>query len=102
MKPVAKALGVSRPHLSASRNRAAPPKERGPYTKADDRALLRRIEAIVKKRATYGYRRVTARLNRNPNARHVNHKRVYRVMKQAGLLLPKYGTKPELQHTGRS
>ena len=100
MKPVAEALGVSRPHLSENRSRAAP-KKRGPYTKADDQALLRRIKVIVKSRATYGYRRVTARLNRNPNASRVNHKRVYRIMKQAALLLPKYGSKPELLHTGR-
>jgi len=111
VKPVAEALRVSRPHLSENRSlpqahgRApggqAAPKKRGPYLKADDNALVRRIKAIVKSRATYGYRRVTARLNRSPNASRVNHKRVYRVMKQAALLLPMYGSKPELLHTGR-
>ena len=41
-------------------------------------------------------------LNRMSAYDRVNHKRVYRTMKQAGLLLPKYGpTKPERRHDGK-
>jgi putative transposase len=99
VKPVAEALGVSRPHLITTLGQD--PTERGPYDKADDEALLARIEPIIKKRATYGYRRVTAMLNEQPGHDPVNHKRVYRVMKQAELLLPKYSSKPERPHNGK-
>lgn len=99
MKPVADALGVSRPHLSATQD--VQPCPRGRYEMAGDEALLARIREVVKHRPTYGYRRVTARLNEQPDEPRVNHKRVYRVMKQAGLLLPKYSSRPELRHEGR-
>jgi len=99
VKPIAEALGVSRPHLSQSSR--AEPRPRGPYRKDDDAALLRRIEAVVKKRPSYGYRRTTALLNAQQGAVRVNHKRVYRVMKQAGLLLPKYTGRPERAHDGK-
>jgi hypothetical protein len=51
---------------------------------------------VVDARPSYGYRRVTALLNRQAEAERlarVNHKRVYRVMKRTGLLLA--------PHTGR-
>ena len=98
MKRIADALSVSRPHLAAGREQ----KSRGRYAKADDAALLERIRAIVVARPSYGYRRVTARLNREAPSARTNHKRVYRVMKQAGLLLTRYGKKPALSHEARS
>ena len=97
MKRIADALSVSRPHLAAGREQ----KSRGRYAKADDAALLERIRAIVVARPSYGYRRVTARLNREAPRARTNHKRVYRVMKQAGLLLTRYGKKPALSHEGK-
>jgi transposase InsO family protein len=54
------------------------------------------IHRLVDERPTYGYRRITALLNRvlaaeaRPSA---NHKRIFRIMKRQGLLLAK--------HTGR-
>lgn len=99
MKSIAEALGISRSHLSSCRGQ--PANKRGPYEKNDDEALLRRIEAVVEQRPTYGYRRVTALLNENEPAEHVNHKRVYRVMKGARLLLPKHTGKPERPHDGK-
>ena len=42
------------------------------------------IHEIVDERPTYGYRRVTAVLNRRlreAGRRHVNHNRIYRIMK---------------------
>jgi len=45
--------------------------------------VLPRIQALVAKRPTYGYRRITALLNRELRALGlppVNHKRVYRIM----------------------
>lgn len=100
VKPIAEAMSVSRPHLSTT-TRAAPPNRRGPYDKVDDDVLLGRIEALVKERPSYGYRRVTAMLNRETGVKPVNHKRVYRVMKQANLLLPKYAGGPERPHDGK-
>lgn len=99
MSHIAGALGISRPHLSTSSNN--PPKPRESYEKADDERLLKRIEPVVKKRATYGYRRVTAILNRQPNIDRVNHKRVYRVMKAANMLLPKYTGRVDQVHDGK-
>jgi putative transposase len=96
---VADAMGVSRPHLSKTSREA--PRDRGPYRKAGDAELLERIRAIVDARPTYGYRRVTAALNREPGAARVNHKRVYRVMEQAELLLPIHTGNPQRPHQGK-
>jgi transposase InsO family protein len=74
------------------------------YNKADDEWLLPMIHEIMKKRSTYGYRRIHRLLNRILASKGitVNHKRVYRVMKQNGLLLPKHvGKRPERTHEGR-
>lgn len=97
MKRVAESLGVSRPHLHATKDKAPAVRE----TKPADIALLARIEPLVAQRPSYGYRRITALLNRDPTAARVNHKRVYRVMRQAGLLLPKYAAKPVRNHDGK-
>ena len=99
MTHVAAALGISRPHLATTLH--AEPKPRESYDKRADAALLERIRAIVEVRPTCGYRRVTAHLNRQPNAPRVNHKRVYRVMRKANLLLERYGPKPNLLHDGK-
>ena len=62
VKAVAEALGVSRPHLSATSRQSS--KARREYTCCDDAVLLERVRAVVKARPSYGYRRVTALLNR--------------------------------------
>jgi putative transposase len=98
MKPVAETLGISRSHLSASAR--SEPRERGGYLRDGDEPLLARIRAIVQERPSYGYRRVAARLNRDAD-QIVNHKRVYRLMKRAKLLLPKYGVQPARLHDGK-
>jgi transposase InsO family protein len=99
MKPVAEALGISRSHLSLTARQK--PNARTDYERQGDDALLARIRATVQERPTYGYRRITARLNReNPTAR-VNHKRVYRLMKRSSLLLAKYGVHANRRHDGK-
>ena len=50
----------------------------------DDLALLSRVEGVLLRFPTYGYRRVTAQLSREEY--HVNHKRVRRVMRENDLL----------------
>jgi transposase InsO family protein len=94
MKRIAEALQVSRSNLvERSKGRT---KARGPYLKAEDTALLPLIWRFVDERPTYGYRRITALVNRELTKKGlpvVNGKRVYRIMRQAALLLER--------HTGR-
>ncbi len=69
----------------------------------DDRLLLE-IKDIIKTRASYGYRRVTAILNNKLKlkAEHgVNHKRIYRIMKENQLLLTKPVRKATRVHDGK-
>lgn len=81
--------------ISSNRSRGRS-KARGPYEKAGDAQLLPLIRRLVDERATYGYRRITALLNRElakagrPPA---NRKRVHRIMQRHALLLER--------HTGR-
>ena len=61
--------------------------------KVKDQKVLSEIRKIVKIRSTYGYKRVTALCNRkrvNKGLAPYNKKRVYRVMKENGLLLPAF------------
>jgi putative transposase len=95
MKAVADTLGVARSNMVEQAKRGGR-RPRPPYRKAGDAELLARIRPLVDARPSYGYRRITALLNRQAAAEglaRVNHKRVYRVMKRAGLLLA--------PHTGR-
>ena len=103
MKAVADTLGVSRSNLQSRLNGSAKP--RRSYHKAQDAAVLPRIQALVAKRPTYGYRRITALLNRELRAEgltEVNHKRVYRIMARNNLLLERSGfARPERNHDGK-
>ena len=94
MKRVAEALGVSRSNLAErNRGRTAP---RGPYFKADDQTLMPLIRCFVDERPTYGYRRITALVNRELARQDLppaNRKRVHRIMHRHALLLER--------HTGR-
>ena len=69
-----KPLGVSRRHLGETVRRA--PRKRTGYDRDRDRAILDRIREVVRERSSYGYRRVTARLNRQ-GFEVVNHKRAF-------------------------
>ena len=79
--------------------------KRGSYTKLADVDLLAVIVKIVDQRPTYGYRRVTALVNRelkDNNMSPVNHKRIYRLMRLHGLLLTRIPHPRETrQHTGK-
>ena len=81
MRAVCHALSVSRSHVLAMRVR---PSEWTDLRKSpprnDDVDVKQAIANVVKERATYGYRRVWARLRLEGHDR-VNHKRVYRVMR---------------------
>ena len=103
MKAVSETLGVSRSNLHDRMSGKTKPRRR--YHKAQDAALLPLIERLVAKRPTYGYRRITAVLNRKLRAdglAPVNHKRVYRIMKLNNLLLArKHTERPAQAHDGK-
>jgi putative transposase len=94
VKAVAETLGVARSSLI--KQLAQRPRSRGTYVKAGDAELLIRVRRLVDARPTYGYRRITALVNRElvaDRAPPANHKRVYRLMKAHGLLLARHGGK---------
>ena len=95
VKRVADTLGVSRSQLNERLKGAR--KLRSAYRMASDAELLAPLRTLVDERPTYGYRRITALLNRErlkTGLPRVNHKRVYRLMSQNGLLLQRYTGKP--------
>jgi putative transposase len=101
MKTITRTLGVARSNIF--KRNSGTPHRRG--VKAGDEELVAEIRAIIALRPTYGYRRVHAILN---NQRHqaglavVNHKRVYRIMKQNNLLLQRFTGKPQARaHKGK-
>lgn len=102
MSVIARTLGVSRSNLIERASK--PSKPRGPYRKADDVALLAELRPIIDQRLTYGYRRVTALLNRQRRKESrptVNTKRVLRVMRQNGLTLENHiALRPTRTHDG--
>lgn len=65
--------------------------------RADDTALLSDIKAVISDHGTYGYRRVWGMLRHqrvDGMPRKVSHKRVYRVMRDQGLLIYRQGAGP--------
>lgn len=102
MKAVAQTLGVFRSNLHERQKGTTEP--RRSYYKAQNAALLPRIERLVAERPTYGYRRITAVLNLELQAECLapaNHKRVYRIMKANHLLLERSSFNgPERVHDG--
>ncbi len=103
MKVVAETLRVSRSNLHQRVNGSAKP--RRSYYKVQDAVVLPRIKTLVAKRPSYGYRRITAVLNRALRCEGlapVNHKRIYRIMRRNNLLLArKYTERPEHIHDGK-
>jgi putative transposase len=98
MKTIADTLDVSRSNLyekpaGSRRNRNHP----------DDGIYLALIRKVTDMRPTYGYRRVTALMNRTLTKKgqpRVNHKRIYRIMKMNHLLLQKHTGRPIRPHEG--
>ena len=82
MKAIAQTLGGSRSAVQERLKRRSRP--RGPYRKVDDAVVLPLITALVSAGPTYGYRRITALLNRQMRESGtvpINHKRAHRIMK---------------------
>ncbi|MCC5974718.1 MAG: IS3 family transposase [Rubellimicrobium sp.] len=103
VKAVAETLGIARSNLIDRLKGRTKPRRR--YQKAQDAAVVPLITALVSARPTYGYRRITAILNRQLRSEGlapVNHKRVYRIMQAHNLLLArKYSERPEHVHDGK-
>ncbi len=59
----------------------------GRYQRVEDAVVLQQIHAVTNSRATYGYRRVWAMVNRTFRTSY-NRKRIRRVMQLHGLMLP--------------
>jgi len=83
------------------------PSRREPLTAtrtAADEELASDLKALVGQRPSYGYRRATAMLNRRRRHKgqpRLNHKRVYRVMREHDLLLERCtGKRPGRVHDG--
>ena len=103
MKQVTDALAVSRSNTYERSRSPHPRPER--YSKAEDALLLPLIVELLGGRQTYGYRRIQRLLNRQliaDGGTPVNHKRVYRIMRQNNLLLARFtGKQPGKAHTGK-
>ena len=98
MKAIADTMGVARSHL-IERAKQKTRSFRSCYSKSDDAWLLPLIRELVDGRATYGYRRICALLSRKLSQMGkaaVNHKRVYRIMRQNGLLLTRHTGKQRM------
>ncbi len=87
------ALGLSRSNVLTKKTRSSDWTDlRKSPPKLDDADLKDAIACVVMDRDTHGYKRVWARLKIDD--RQVNHKRVYQVMRDEGLLLFRHGQKP--------
>jgi putative transposase len=93
VKTVCRVLGLARSHIHELHHRAETWRDRRTgRTPTGDAQLLAEIRDQIAELPSYGYRRACALVNRQraqKGARRVNPKRAYRVMAQAGLLLPK-------------
>lgn len=103
MKTIAETLGVARSNLYDRLEGTTHP--RGRCHRRGDAELLARITRLVTARPTYGYRRITAVLNRELKAEALppaNHKRVYRLMQMHRMLLARrYTERPDHIHDGK-
>jgi putative transposase len=93
VKTVCEVLGVARSNVIERAKRSADWSDgRRNRRPADDEALVAEIRAEVAELPTYGYRRACECVRRRRRAEHrppVNPKRVYRVMREHALLLPR-------------
>ena len=96
LKRICSVLGISR----TTAYRQTKPRPRF-YQRADDGRVLEEIRAITRRKDSYGYRRVTARVNRLFRVQY-NPKRIRRVMRMHSLQIPpKVRRRTGRAHTGR-
>jgi HTH-like domain len=101
MAAVCRALHVAR----ATGYLRSRPRKGGFYRRAEDTEVLYQILSVTKTRASYGYRRTHRLVNREREAggeAPYNRKRIRRVMRIAGLMLPgKKRHRFDRPHTGK-
>ena len=103
MKIVSDAMEISRSNLT-EQLKAGKPTRPERYSKTQDEELLPLIKILTDERASYGYRRVTAMLNRQLESLgrpRVNPKRIYRIMRKENLLLQRFTGKSTKTHDGK-
>lgn len=99
---ICEALDISRSNLNRrlSEDKIMPSKRT--ELSLSDVELLTIIKSIITERPTYGYRRVCSILNyRLKPKKAINHKRIYRIMKQNNLLHLPYRQRPSRVHDGK-
>ena len=107
MTTITRSLDVSRSNLAErlkNDDDGKSPRRRQRSSRADDAWLLPMIRRLTDWRPTYGYRRITRLLTRELKLcgkAAVNHKRVYRVMRENALCLKPHATKPTRTHDGK-
>ncbi len=106
MKTVCDVLGVARSNVVERANRSAQWSDgRRARRPTEDEMVVSEIRDEIAQLPTYGYRRACERLRRRRLAAGlptVNHKRVYRMMREHGLLLPKAPRRgADRRHEGR-
>ena len=82
MTTICSVLGIAR-RTAYYRGRTRPGRR---YHRAEDESVLQQIRAVTNSRATYGYRRVWAMVNRTFRVGY-NRKRIRRLMQLHGLML---------------
>jgi transposase InsO family protein len=83
MSAICQTLGIAR----RTAYHVPRPRRPGFYQRREDALVLRQIQAVIGSRASYGYRRVWALVNRTCRTRY-NRKRIRRLMRLHGLMLP--------------
>jgi len=110
VKAITRALGVARSNVLAWRRERPAPAPQLELAHAaespENEAILSEVRALVNVRASYGYRRITALLNRarkRVGQPRVNPKRIYRLVKREKLLLERCtGDRPVASTTASS
>ena len=90
MKRVCEVLGVARSNMAVRLARSEDWRDGRTARPTQDEALVAAIQAHIGQLPSYGYRRVWALVRRDQERRQeppINAKRVYRVMRDHGLLL---------------
>ena len=96
MKTVCEVLGVARSGMAVKQARSSDWQDGRRARPTDDTELVEEIGVHVAHLPTYGYRRIWALLRRSREvvgAPCINHKRVYRVMREHQLLLRRPGVR---------
>jgi putative transposase len=102
MKVIADTLGVARSNLIEQSR--TPRSEKGRRSRRGDEGLLALIKPVIDARPSYGYRRVTALVNRTllqAGQPRINGKRVLRIMQMNNLTLERHtARRPGRTHEG--